>query len=115
MARLDVDLIAIQARGLLNEHKRDEAKKLVLRELAEGRARPDTQRVAAELFGAGKGRQRTGLFRWIDIGRENAELEMAGVPYAVRLEQLSAKFGRGQKHIEACIAEFNKAEEAGRT
>lgn len=106
---------AVEVKRLLNLGKagRPLAKALLLKTLAEGGAGPLTQKLAAEFFSAGRGRQPTGLYRWIDIGEANRELVGAGTNYADRLEQLSARFGRGHDHIEKCIAEYEEGRRAG--
>ena len=94
---------------LLNAGKRDEAKKLIDLEVASGRAGDETKRYQKQFFAAGRGRQATGPYRYLDIGGENYWLDCQGVPYADRLALLVNKYGRGVKHIEKCIALYNKA------
>ncbi len=110
-----VDIKVVALRDLLNEgkHRRDEVKAKVLEALADGVASPPMQKLAAELFGAKRGRQATGLYRWMEIGAAADQLSEDGVGRAEILATLADQYGRSEKHVDACITQWGKAR-AGR-
>lgn len=107
----NVCIETVRLRELLNEgkHRRAEVKARVLEILATGTARPPMQKLAAELFGARRGRQATGLYKWIEIGEDAYWLSVDGVPRKDILRDLAKKYGRGEKHIDACMTQYEKA------
>jgi hypothetical protein len=110
MAKIDVDFTAIKIRELLNHRKTREAKKLAREAIATGKAKPETQRLAAVLLAGKRGRKPSGLYRWIEIGHANYWMEAEGVPPKKRILNLLRDFPDvGKKHIEACITRYNKA------
>lgn len=111
-----LDLEAVKLRQSLGEGKqrRAEVKARVLDILAAGTAKPPMQKLAAELFGAKRGRQATGLYKWFDIGSDNYWLDVEGRPHKERMQSLSVKYRRSEKHVEACVTFYNKAVEEGR-
>ncbi len=108
MAKIKFDLIAVEIDRLINHGLRPEAKALALKHLAAGTAGSEMQKLAALLFGAKKGRQATGPYKWLEIGNDNQELESAGVAYATRIVTLAERYRRSEKHIEACLALYSK-------
>lgn len=114
MPKIDVDLVAIEIATLLNHGRRAEAEARVIRQLEQGTAKPATQRIAAQLFGADRGRRSTGPYKWVEIGHENYWMQIEGISHQARLEALADKYARSVKHIEACITLYNKGIEAGR-
>lgn len=104
------DFTAVEVSTLLNHRKRAEAIELVLSELAAGTAGPETQRLAASLLSGKRGRPATGRFAWYEIGKENEWMTAQGLQERDRIQRLAEMFRMGEKHIEACITDFNKAQ-----
>jgi hypothetical protein len=110
MAKLNVDFTAVKIREMMNHRKMAEAKKLAREAIASGKAKPETQKLAAMLLAGGRGRKASGLYMWIEIGHANYWMESDGIAPRERMLTLLRDFPDvGEKHIEACITAYNKA------
>jgi hypothetical protein len=110
MVKLNVDFTAVKIRELLNHRKTREATDLAREAIASGKAKPETQKLAAMLLAGGRGRKPSGLYKWIEIGQANYWMKADGMPRRDRMLQLLKDFPDvGDKHIEACITTYNKA------
>lgn len=92
--------------------ERDKAKKLVLRLLREGRATPQVQQIAAELFDAKRGRPRAGVkHRWMEVGQMNDDLAAnPSLSEDDRLGLISEKFklkGVDYSGLRKLITQYN--------
>ncbi|MGU3493669.1 hypothetical protein ACLBXM_06460 [Xanthobacteraceae bacterium A53D] len=116
MVRLPpIDFEANRLREQLTEGKqrREEVKERVLEVLAAGAASPPMQKLAAELFGAKRGRQSTGLFKWMEIGEAAERMADDGLSRTEILQRLAEQFGRSEKHIDACMTQWRKGRAEG--
>jgi hypothetical protein len=113
-----IDFDVIPLLDLLNEGKerRAEAKARLLEILATGKAGPETQKLAAEVFGAKRGKPKYGTKnRWFDVGRANDELRDAGMPPQERVEVLRRRFTKKKgdafdnRSIEKLIGQYDRA------
>ena len=110
MAKLNIDLTAIEIKRLLNHRKRDEAIQLARQALTSGNAGSETQKLALELISSSRGRPKTGPYKWMEIGHANYWLEAQSMPRRDRYLHLLKEFPDvGEKHIEKCITIYNSA------
>lgn len=107
-------LETVKLREMLTEGRHAEVKDRVVEVLATGRALPPMQKLAAVLFGAGRGRPATGKFKLYDIGRDAEELAARGIARKDILSTLAERYSRSEKHVDSCIVEYNKAIDAMR-
>ncbi|MDX0426824.1 hypothetical protein [Sinorhizobium medicae] len=117
MAKLPkIDFEAMRIRDMLNRGERTEAKARVLSLLAEGKAGSDAQKIAAELFGAKRGKPAYGAkHRWHEIGQDNDLWRDEGVPYAERMARLSLKYRlNDESKIRAAIARYEAGMDVSR-
>jgi hypothetical protein len=124
MAKINVDLQhVVPLLDLLNKGKehRAEVKARLLQILAAGNAGPETQKLAAEVFGAKRGKPKYGTKnRWFDVGQANDELRDAGMPPQERIEVLRRRFTKKKgdafdnRSIEKLVATYDRAMESAR-
>ncbi|QND59840.1 hypothetical protein [Mesorhizobium huakuii] len=95
---------------LLHRGKRKEAKERIIKVLATGRAGPETQKIAAEVFAPKRGRQPYGAKHlWFEIGTENDIMRGAGVAYERRMDDLGGRYMLAKTQIEIAIAKYEAA------
>ncbi|MGX0962750.1 hypothetical protein AB7M63_003199 [Bradyrhizobium japonicum] len=106
-----LDLEAMRLRLRLHRGEREVVKQRCAEILAEGRERPEIQKLTDELAGAKRGRPATGAkYLWFEIGERNEHLRDAGHKYEVRLRLLGEEFElRDESKIKTILAKYKKA------
>lgn len=104
------DLEAMRLRVRLHKGERDAVKQRLSEILAQGRDRPEIQRLHNELATQGRGRPRFGAkYLWLEIGDRNEDLRDAGEKYEVRLAILSKEFKLEASRVKTILAKYRRA------
>jgi hypothetical protein len=111
MAKLPpIDTQAHWIREMLHKGQREEARVRIIELLATGRAGAETQKLAAEVFAAKRGRQPYGAKHlWFEIGQDNEELRDAGKSYEERMMELGGRYLLAKNALEIAIAKYESA------
>ncbi|MFK4499269.1 hypothetical protein ABIF90_000576 [Bradyrhizobium japonicum] len=106
-----LDLEAMRLRLRLHSGEREAVKERCAEILAEGKERPEIQKLTDELAGAKRGRPATGAkYLWFELGERNEHLRDAGHKYEVRLRLLGEEFDlRDESKIKTILAAYRKA------
>jgi hypothetical protein len=105
------DLEAMRLRVRLHKGYCEAVKQRCAEIMADGRERPEIQKLADELAAPRRGRPRTGAkYLWLEIGDRNEFLRDRGEKYEVRLTILSKEFRlRDESKIKTILAKYKRA------
>lgn len=108
-------LAAFPIECALSEGRKEDAKRLICELLREGKADRVVQRIAADMISnkpRKRGRPKSQVKHWLDIGEEFHSLRGDGVKYEDALLQLSEKFGYSETNIRNAVHTYDEARRA---
>ena len=115
MPKLPPGLISAQASPIaaaLSEGRTEDARRMLVELLLEGKADRSSQKLAAQMLRPqrkGRGRPKTLPAHWYDIATCFHDLRDGGRSYEDALRTTAERFGYGETHVRKCVADYDDA------